>query len=202
MRHAGSSLQRGPAVFAHLASVPPCEEREIRLGSTCSSPQKNLETELTGARGAPVRPMGSLPRRSPMAPGHRDWFPAKPDISPSLSARAYLNSLAESAGWRGGCGEGLAGRVLAWPWGAGSRRAPGVTGARGPGTTPRYIQLPPATGVPLRRTRGGPCGTVYNVGLCRDRTSTPHDSQGTERNPIWRALNRELRPCLSRRRAG
>ena len=58
VRHAGSSLQRGPAVFAHLASVPPCEEREIRLGSTCSSPQKNLETELTGARGAPVRPIG------------------------------------------------------------------------------------------------------------------------------------------------
>ena len=57
-------------MFAHLASVPPCEEREIRLGSTCSSPQKNLETELTGARGAPVRPIGvpapalPLPRRS------------------------------------------------------------------------------------------------------------------------------------------
>ena len=133
VRHAGSSLQRGPAVFAHLASVPPCEEREIRLGSTCSSPQKNLETELTGARGAPVRPMGSLRRRSPMAPGHRDWFPAKPDISPSLSARAYLNVLATSSGWRGGCCERLARRVLAWPWGAGSRRAPGVTGARGSG---------------------------------------------------------------------
>ena len=137
VRHAGSSLQRGPAVFAHLASVPPCEEREIRPGSTCSSPQKNLETELTGARGASEPDGGPCAGAPSMAPGHRDLFPAKPDIStsfpPSLSARAYLNSLAESAGWRGGCCEGLAGRVLAWPWGAGSRRAPGVTGARGSG---------------------------------------------------------------------
>ena len=142
-------------------------------------PQKNLETELTGARGAPVRPMGSLPRRSPMAPGHRDWFPAKPDISPSLSARAYLNSLAESAGWRGGCGEGLAGRVHAWPWGAGSRRAPGVTGARGSGHNGCYARSglftqrlvlkspPPAVGVPFRGTRGCWCGIEYNSPLCR-----------------------------------